>query len=214
MKKWIVAVALGLTVPAVANAEPYSGPYIGIEGGKDSYELSADLNGADFDPSLAGYTASLDGLSGDGVMGNIFAGYQLPLGPGFVAVEGFAGLSDAKMSASLSDGVNTAKLAARAKESYGVAAKLGVRLNNSTGVYARLGWLNTRFKVSASDSTGTVSDKQTEDAIQYGAGLETMVAAKTALRFEYLFADYGEAGLGNGVSLNNSGFRAGVSYRF
>lgn len=214
MKKLLLTAAVSAAFPVAAHAEPFSGPYIGLEGGMDNYELSAGLDGGDIDPDLAGASASLDGLSGDGVMGNVFAGYQMPVGPGFVALEGFVGLSDASMSASLSDGVDTFGIKAEAKESYGVAAKFGMRLNTSTGLYARVGWLNTRFKVSATDGVDTVSDSETEDAIQYGAGLETMVAARTALRFEYLIADYGEAGLGDGVDLDNNGFRAGVSYRF
>lgn len=210
----MLAAAVVAATSATAHAEPFTGPYIGVEGGMDNYELSADLDGGDFDPDLAGLNAALDGLSGNGVMGNLFAGYQMPMGPGFVALEGFVGLSDASISASLSDGVDTVGITAKAKESYGVAAKLGMRLNTSTGLYARVGWLNTKFKVSATDGVDTISDSETEDAIQYGAGLETMVAAKMALRFEYLIADYGEAGLGNGVDLDNNGFRAGVSYRF
>lgn len=214
MKKYVLAAGMTVVFSAAAHAEPYAGPYIGLEGGMDNYELSADLDLGAFDPALAGSSVALDGLSGNGVMGNAFAGYQLPLGPGFVALEGFVGLSDASMSASVSDGVDTVSIKAQAKESYGAAAKFGMRLNNSTGLYARVGWLNTKFKVSASDGVDTVSDSETEDAIQYGAGLETMVAAKMALRFEYLIADYGEAGLGDGVDLDNNGFRAGVSYRF
>lgn len=41
--------------------------------------------------------------------------------------------------------------------------------------------------------------------IQYAAGLETM-AAKTALRFEYLIADCRQPPLGNGIDLDNNGF--------
>lgn len=214
MRKLVLVASAMAAFSASAHAEPYAGPYIGLEGGMDNYELSADIDGADLDLALAGLGASLDGLSGNGVMGNAFAGYQMPFGPGFVALEGFVGLSDASISASLTDGVDTVGIRARARESYGVAAKMGVRLNTSTGLYARVGWLNTRFKVSATDGVDTFSESETEDAIQYGAGLETMVAAQTALRFEYLIADYGEAGLGNGIDLDNNGFRAGVSYRF
>lgn len=199
MKRYLMTALAVSAIPVGVHAEPYAGPYLGIEGGMDNYELSADFNGAEF-----------DGLSGDGVMGSVFVGYHHPLGPGFVAVEGFAGLSAAGMRAS----IDPYYISAKANESYGVAAKFGMRLNTSTGLYARVGWLNTRFKVSAGDGTSTDSISRTEDAIQYGAGLETMVTEQMALKFEYLIADYGNAGLLDGVNLENKGFRTGVSYRF
>lgn len=214
MRKLFIASISTLAFSSTAYADPFSGFYIGAEGGMDNYELSADLDLGDFDPAFDGTSATLDGLSGDGVMGNLFAGYQYPIGGGFVSIEGFVGLSDASMKASVTDGVDTVSIKTEARESYGVAARLGLRVNQSTGLYARVGWLNTKFKVTASDGVDSLSDSETEDAIQYGAGLETMVAEKVALRFEYLLTDYGEAGLGSGISLNNNGFRAGISYRF
>ncbi|QKG71952.1 outer membrane protein [Erythrobacter mangrovi] len=214
MKKMLLGAALAVACPSVAHAQDgsegaWSGFYFGAEAGVDNYELSADTDIAD-----TGFDASFDGISGDGVAGGVFAGYHMGFTGGFLAVEGFAGLSDASMGASISDGVDTFSLTAKAKESYGIAARLGAKVSRSTAVYVRGGWINTKFKVTLSDGVDTLSESETEDGFQYGAGMETMVGANIALRAEYVISDYSGAGLGDGVSLDNGSFRAGISLRY
>ena len=215
MKKVAFAVPIALCGATAAQAEPFSGIYAGVEAGMDNYELSADLDGGAFDPTLDGANIALDGLSGDGIVGGAFLGYQASFDGGlFVAAEGFGSFSDADMSLSVSDGVDTIGITAKAKETYGVAGKLGFRVNTSTGVYARLGWINTKFETTLDDGIDTITVGETEDGIQYGAGLETMIGPRTSLRFEYVRSDYGSADLGNGVSLQNDAFRSGLAFRF
>ncbi|WP_428028499.1 outer membrane protein [Altererythrobacter sp.] len=219
MKKMVFGAALLLSFPAAAQAQDdadgaWSGIYFGAEAGVDNYELSAKGDLGLVDPALAGLEASFDGLSGDGVAGGIYAGYNMGFGGGFVAVEGFAGLSDASMGVSASDGVDTLSVTAKARESYGVAGRIGAKLSRSTVIYARGGWVNTRFKVSASDGVDTFSESETEDGFQYGGGLESMIGPKMSIRAEYVISDYGSAGLGQGISLDNGSFRAGISFRY
>ena len=151
----------------------------------DNYELSADL---EFEDPETGDSAraSIDGLSGNGVVGGLFLGYQIASPRLFGAVEGFISQSDAdisqsdadiSMSAGINDGVNdyNARIKAAAKESWGFAARLGTRVNTMTGVYARLGWVNTELKVSGSCRIpdyceGSGSAEETQDAVQCGAG--------------------------------------------
>ena len=59
-----------------------------------------------------------------------------------------------------------------------------------------------------------MSESETEDGFQYGVGLESMIGSKLALRAEYVINDYGSAGLGEGVSLDNGSFRAGLTFRY
>ena len=219
MKKVVLGAALAVSFSGVAHAQDgidggWSGLYFGAEAGVDNYELSASGDLGAIDPALTGIDASLDGLSGNGVAGSVYAGYHANFGGGFAAVEGFVGLSDASMGLSVSDGVDTISVSARAKESYGVAARVGAKLGRSAAVYARGGWVNTRFKVSASDGVDTFSDSETEDGFQYGGGLEVMVAPKMSMRAEYVISDYGSAGLGDGVSLDNGSFKAGLTFRY
>lgn len=213
MKKLLpLALAAVLVAPA-AHAEGFQGLYAGVEGGFDNYEVKVD----DIDISyLTGFesTGSFDGLSGNGAMGGVFAGYHLGgSGSTFFAVEGFAQLSDASMSISATDGVDTISASIRAKESFGVAAKAGVKVNNATGLYARVGWLSTNFETKINDGVDTYKESETEDAIQYGAGLETMVSDNISLRAEYLMADYGDQGI-DGLSIDNNNFKAGLAFRF
>jgi outer membrane immunogenic protein len=218
MKKYISLAAILLAAPAAAQAQdtaaPFQGFYAGIEGGYDNYELGADIDLADVDPSLAGTTASFDGLSANGIAGGIFAGYQFGFGGAFAAIEGFGRLSDAGMGVTVSDGTDTGFLKAEARESYGAAARLGLKVARSSGVYARVGWINTKFKTTLDDTVDVLTASETEDAIQYGAGIETMVGPQMSLRAEYVFADYGSAGLGSGVELDSSSFNAGLAFRF
>lgn len=218
MRKLLFLAVAAAIAPATAQAQAQTAVapffYVGAEGGADNFELSADLDLGDFDPGLAGYSASLDGLSGNGVAGGLYAGYQVPFGGGFVAIEGFGRLSSAGMKVSASDGIDTALLKVEAKETYGGAARFGMKFARSNAVYARVGWLNTRFKGTVDDGVDRISESETEDAIQYGGGLETMVGPRMSLRAEYTVSDYGEAGLGNGVSLDNGSFSAGLTFRY
>lgn len=214
MKYVIGGLFMACAFASSASAQSYSGPYVGVEGGWDNYEVAAD------DADLGGLlgfdsVGSFDGISGDGLVGGVFAGYHYGMDSAFVAVEGFASFSDASISTSYSDVDYSYSAKVQARESYGAAVRVGLKVNSATGVYVRGGWVNTNFKASERDSDGyRFSFDETEDAIQYGVGLETMIGPKMSLRAEYLMADYGEAGLGDGIKVDSNGFKGGVAYRF
>lgn len=200
MKNIAFAVAaIVASVSGSAFAETFQGSYIGAEIGHDSYEIKGEdllASGLDF-----------DGISGNGIVGGVFVGYDLPVSSSvFIGAEAFVNLSAAKVS--ISDGVDTASI--KARESYGLSARLGTMLNDSTAVYARGGWVNTSFKLS----DGTFSDSDTQSGFQYGGGIETRVGQSASVRLEYVASDYGSAGLGNGIKVGNSQVRAGASFRF
>lgn len=188
----IASASLLALVATPAMAEPFSGPYVGLEAGLDSYEVQAG------DVLAAG--DEYDGLSGNGVAGAIYAGYDLPVSSStFVGIEAKAALSAAEITAD----TGTEAFSASAKETFGATARLGTMLNDSTGLYARAGWENTRFKIAADG----VSESDRDDALVLGAGLETRFGAATSFRVEYTYADYSDF-------IKNSAVRAGVSYRF
>lgn len=213
MKKAIIfaIAATAFTTPALA--EPFSGFHAGIEAGHDAYEVKAE------DVLIAGpdFTVSADGLSGNGLVGGVFAGYDFALTNSFFAgVEASINTSGAKISASATDGVDSISAAVKARESLGLSARLGGMLNDSTGLYARLGWARTKFKV---EFDGTTIGHDHQDAFQYGAGIETRIGDHASLRVEYTRLDYGSAGLNalfgvSGIHVNNDQVRAGASYRF
>ena len=208
MNKYILLGAAPFAFAATAaHAEPFSGGYVGAEFGHDNYEAKA--SNIDF----GGATFSGDGISGNGIAGGIYAGYDVPLGGAFAGIEASLGYSDAHAALAYDDGTDAFSAEIRARESYGIAGRLGGKLNAGTGIYAKVGWTRTNFKAKLSDGTSTVSDSDHDDAVVYGAGVETMISERTSLRVEYTIADYGDISL-DGASLKNSNVRAGLSFRF
>lgn len=215
MRKLTIAIVSTFACATTAHAAPFSGGFVGVEVTRDSYEVKAE------DLDLGGTLLNLDGLSGNGFGGGVYAGYDFSVTPDvFLGVEANATLSGASISASLSGGEDLLGAKVKARESYGLSARLGYKLAENTGLYARVGWQNTRFKTTVFDADETwFSDKRTEDAFVYGAGLETAVGTSVSLRVEYLMEDYGSAGLDSdlgisGIKVDNSKLSMGVSYRF
>lgn len=189
MKKFLAVALAGSLISTPAFAETFSGPYVGVQIGLDNYEIQGEDVFADGD--------EYDGLSGNGVEGGIYAGYDYSLGNTFVGVEVSADLSDAKMS--YNDTIDEATISA--EETYGASARFGAMLNGSTALYGRAGWANTKFKASIND----VSASDRDDALVLGAGIETRVGAGS-LRVEYVRTDYADEVKNNRVALGY-GFR-------
>jgi len=218
MRKFIIALFSTAACTTAAHAEPFSGFYVGAQVTRDAYEVKAE------DVDLGGTFVNFDGLSGNGVGGGVYVGYDYLVTPDiFIGAEASASLSSASASASLSDGTDSFGAKVKARESFGLSGRLGYKLTDSTGLYARLGWQSTRFKTRVYDTTETpstlFSDKRTEDAFVYGAGLETSVGDSTSIRVEYVIEDYGSAGLKSdlgvsGIRVDNNKLSLGVSYRF
>lgn len=192
----LAAVSAALLVTSPALAEPFNGFYVGAGLGYDNFEMKAD----DF------FTPgdSFDGVSGNGIAGSVFAGYDFAFGgAAFGGIEVGAELSGAK--ASYDDTIDA--LSVKAKESWLASARLGAKVNDSTGLYAKAGWINTKFK----GTLNGFSDSDREDAIFYGAGLETGLGSNSSLRVEYMIRDYGSVG---GIDVKNGQVQTGVSFRF
>ena len=216
MKKTItttVALIFALSAQG-ALAEPFAGPYAGFEVANDAYNvtLGTDIEGA---------AVSFDGLSGNGAAGGVYAGYDLRLTKvAFVGVEAGVDYSGAKISAAITDGADGIAGTIKARETYGIAARLGAKVSSVTGVYAKLGYKNTRFKAEAFSNGSQVFDVgRSKGAFVYGAGLETMLNTRFAVRAEFTVSDYGSAGLSddlgiNGINISNSKTSLGVAYRF
>lgn len=214
MKKF-ATVALAVVAGATsAHAETFSGPYVGAQISRDSYEIKAE--GTDL-----GFAAlDLDGLSANGIGGGLYVGYDYALSNTvFFGVEANANYSGASLSAELTDGTDSINGKVRARESFGLSGRLGAMLSDSTAVYAKGGWQSTKFKLNAFDGVDSYKAKDTQDALVYGAGLETRISAQTSIRVEYLIEDYGSAGLNsgldtNGIRVDNNKLSLGISMRY
>jgi outer membrane immunogenic protein len=191
MRKFILVLALSAAFATPAMAEPFAGPYVGAELGLDNYEGQGE--------DVLGAGDEIDGISGNGVVGGVFAGYDIAMGNAFFGIEGKASLSDAE--ASFDDGVDS--LSIRAKESFGASVRGGVMVNDSTGLYARVGWAKTKFKVAVNG----VSASDSDDGLVLGAGLQTRLGANASLRVEYAHSDYNDF-------IKNNAVLAGVAYSF
>ena len=185
------AAATAAVVATPAMAAPFSGPYVGAELGLDNYEVQAEdifVTGDEF-----------DGLSGNGLVGGVFAGYDVAIGNAFVGVEAKASLSDAEVT--YNDTVDA--LSVRAKETFGATARAGVMLNDNTGLYARAGWANTKFKANINGA----ADSDNDDALVLGAGLQSRVGSAASVRVEYVRTDYNDF-------VKNNAVLAGVAFHF
>lgn len=184
--RFVILAAAAAAVATPAMAEPFAGPYVGAEVGLDNYEVK---------------DTGIDGLSGNGIVGGVYAGYDMPLGTNlFAGVEVNASLSGAKST--YDDGVDVARV--KARETYGASARLGYMLNDSTALYGRAGWANTKFKASLN---GVSAGSDHDDALVLGAGVETRLGAATSLRLEYNRVDYSDF-------IKNNQIKAGVGFRF
>lgn len=184
--RFVILAAAAAAIATPAMAEPFAGPYVGAEVGVDNYEVKE---------------AGIDGLSANGIVGGVYAGYDVALGANaFAGIEANASLSGAK--ATYDDGVDVARI--KARESYGATARLGYMLNDSTALYGRAGWANTKFKASVN---GVSAGSDSDDALVLGAGVETRIGSKASLRVEYTRVDYSDL-------VKNNQVRAGVGYRF
>jgi len=210
----LAAVAAASVFSAPAYAEVFDGPFIGAQISRDAYELKTertDIGGADL---------SLDGVSANGIGGGIYVGYDYALSDrAFFGVEANFNLSSASASAKLDDGTDSISGKVRARESFGASARLGYMVSDSTALYARGGWQSTKFKLRAFDGVDSYGSKDTQDALVYGAGLETRLGAQTSIRVEYLIEDFGSAGLNkdlgaNGIRVDNNKLSLGISWRY
>ena len=189
MKKFLVAALAGSLFSTPAFAETFSGPYVGVQVGLDNYEIQGEDVFATGD--------EYDGLSGNGIQGGVYAGYDYSLGNTFVGVEVSADLSDAKMS--YNDTIDEATIST--EETFGASARFGAMLNDSTALSGRAGWAQTKFEAAINE----VSASERDDALVLGAGIETRVGAGS-LRVEYVRADYADEVKNNRVALGY-GFR-------
>ncbi len=215
MKKIFVAAAVCAAATSMpAFAQVFSGPFIGAQLSRDAFEVKTE--GTD----IGGGALSLDGISANGVGGGVYAGYDYAFSDAaFFGVEANLNLSSASASAKVEFEGDSIGAKIQARESFGASARLGYMIADGTALYARGGWQSTKFKLSVNAGGDGFTAKDTQDALVYGAGLETRIGAQASIRVEYLIEDFGSAGLNrdldiNGIRVDNNKLSLGVSYRF
>jgi len=191
--------------PAIASpAYDWSGFYVGASVGAG--ESVNDL-------SLLGLIG-INGISGDGLFGELNAGYDHDFG-GFVAgvmVDG----NVSGISADLGAGPGGS---ASLKSDYGfdVLGRVGMKVNPSTLAYVLGGYSWGHFKAPPIAGPGSSTD-WSSSGYSVGGGLETAVSTHTTLGIEYRYAKFADEDFG-GVGLlkiepSSHTVRVGLKYKF
>lgn len=198
MKKVIVAsVLLGSASASIAAsaAEPFNGPFIGVQAG-----WSRDEVGTASTPlgNLAIHSGN------DTVTGGLFAGYDHKVTPKVVAgVEAGINLSD-------SDDLAGTTASIDAERSIDLTARLGYLATDTTLLYARGGYSNVRAETMLTNASGTLNDTSDLDGWLVGAGVERALTQSISTRLEYRYSDLSE---GDG-KFDRHQILVGASYHF
>jgi outer membrane immunogenic protein len=187
-----------LTSPALA-AEPFSGPFVGVQAGYERSELGT-VSGP--------LGTSAIGRSNDTVTGGIFAGYDYKLSPRVVlGAEAGINLTD---NDDLGTTVGGNRIAIDPERSMDLSARLGYLVDDRTLLYARGGYTNVRAETTIANATTLRSGISNLDGWLIGAGLERSLSDSISTRLEYRYSDLSE---GDG-EFDRHQVLFGVAYRF
>jgi len=204
MLKFVFASALALAAVPTLAAEPFNGPYVGVQGGwqQDRQTLRLTDNGV-----TARTTNSNSGFAYGGQIG-----YDLRLSPGTV-LGGEVAVTGRTGTGTLNDGVDA--VAISQGRTIAATARLGYLIDPQGLLYVRGGYANTRFTVD--DGFGAESGNR--DGFTVGAGYERMLGSNVSARLEYAYSGFGSEDLPGivdsaDVKFNRHAVTAGLNYRF
>lgn len=168
---FVVFLFVVVLVVIFVMVEFFVGFYVGVEVGFDNYEIKV---------------GGIDGVSGNGVVGGVYVGYDLLLGLSFfVGVEVNVSLSSVKLI--VDDGIDV--VCVKVCEIFGVSVCLGYMLNDSIVFYGCVGWVNIKFKVLFN---GVLFGSDYDDVLVFGVGVEICVGVNILLCIEYVCVDYND----------------------
>ena len=211
------------TLDPIIEARPVSswtGFYAGAFLGWGWSDVDATTTGTSGFQSLGStIVPSSLGLSGNGVLGGLTAGYDYQINSFVAGLEGDISWADINKSSSFTG-----------------AAVLGTRLTTSakkrmsffSTVRGRLGYAFDRYMIygagglAIADLEATangVSDSKTALGWTLGAGAEAAITSNVVARFDYSYQDFGDqdfnlGGTGVSTEFNDHQVRAGIAYKF
>ena len=212
-----LVLALGMSVTGTSHAaSPFDGFYLGAQVGYSVYDTKLTAS----DPTGS---ATLEGLSGNGVDGGVYGGWGMLFGPAWYGgLEAEYNWSGAEFSATASDATGSGEAKIEDKDNWGVSARLGWLPSNNVMLYGRLGWQRVSLDYSASGNApsvglsgaGTIS--QDHDGFRLGVGTEVAVAPNLLMRLDYNHTWYSKDTVAPGLESepDNDLFRVGLAYRF
>ncbi len=190
-------------------AEPFSGPYVGVQGGWQQDKVRATVR--DSESTTTGRETS------SGFAYGAQLGYDFKVGESFVVgAEAFLTGDTDKLRWAVGPGQSVSFDGGR---SFGLLARAGVLATPKTLIYAKGGWENGRFTLASTDAGVTERASTNRDGWSLGAGVEQMLTDNVSARVEYRytkFNSFGNDDLSDGASarVNRNRIMAGVNYRF
>lgn len=207
MKKAIFIFALLL--PSIAMAEPFNGPYVGIQGGYESTKASVSDTGLG---AFAG-TSFRDDISLTGFNGGVFAGYGKHVNNLYIGTEAEGSFSNADSRTNLTVGAGTIEIKLKHKYDYGASLKAGFFPVKDTLLYGKIGFIRGKFE----DESVHADDVLT--GAKFGIGTETLVSSNITARADWSYTNYGtakysDASQNGSADPSSSIFRLGLAYNF
>ena len=202
MKKFSIP-AFGLLLSALTSpvfaAEPFSGPFVGVQAGYERTELG----------TVSGTLGNLPvGRLNDTVTGGIFAGFDHKLSPRVVlGAEAGINLTD---SDDLGTTIGGNRIGIDPERSMDLSARLGYLVDDRTLLYARGGYTNVRAETTISTAAAVRSDSSNLDGWLVGGGIERSLSDSISTRLEYRYSDLSA----HDGKFDRHQVLLGVAYRF
>ena len=217
-----VALALGVSFTGASYAaSPFAGFYAGGQLGYSVYDIKATAT----DTSIP-ETGTIEGLSGSGAEGGLYAGWGMDIAPtAYAGLEIEYSWSGAEHTTSFSDPTGSGTARIEDKDNYGISARLGWLPSSNTMLYARAGWQRVSLEYSG-DLSGlgagpaSGSTDVDHDGFRFGLGAEVAMASNWLMRLDYAHTWYQEEDIASSGTASaksepdNDVFRIGIAYRF
>ncbi len=198
LKSVFALAAIAVSVPALAadGAAPFSGPYIGVQGGwqQDRQRLDVTKLGV-----LSSSSQNKDGFAYGGQLG-----YDFHLTPN-VVLGAELGLTGRTGSSLLDPASN---LTLKQGRTITTTARLGYMVGAQGLLYARGGYANARYTLN--NPTTNISENR--DGYTVGLGYEQQLMSNVSARIEYAYSRFGSDNL-PAVAANLGANSAVLKYR-
>lgn len=229
-----VAFANGGTFAPVPAAPCHVGSfYLGAGISRDRGLFKTDETAVYVDPVAPNLTYGINknfDWSGDGIDGELFAGYGITFQDHYyVALEGFGDITSNRANFNKSAAlftINPATVLTSAASSAkfqqdwsaGISVIPGVKITDSTMLFARIGWIISKFKLNGVIDTVDIfnlgngpfptfyNNNKNLNGVQLGIGLQAMVTTNVAVRTEWDWSRFQNFTANTfGTNVNNSG---------